>query len=126
MGNPELIVSTLDRHLDHPVRLVIYGRSAVWLGFEGSPPQTGMTLDVDAIISVQQESELNGDAQFWDAVESTNVALAPKGLYITHLFSEREVFLRQSWQRAVLPITRVTLNGSNFPGPPPSILSLAK
>jgi hypothetical protein len=64
MDNPSLILQTVDKHLDHEVRLVIYGRAALWLGFDGSPPEAARTQDVDAIISTGQESELEADAGF--------------------------------------------------------------
>ena len=109
MDNPSLILQTVDRHLDHEVRLVVYGRSALWLGFDGSPPEAARTQDVDAIISTVQEKELEADTRFWDAIEATNVELAARGLYITHLFSEREVFLRRDWLEGVVPISRLSL-----------------
>jgi hypothetical protein len=98
MDNPSLILQTLDKHLDHEVRLVIYGRAALWLGFDGSPSEAARTQDVDVIISTVQEKELEADGRFWDVVEASNAELAARGLYITHLFSERE--LRDAFARA--------------------------
>lgn len=109
MDNPSLILQTLDKHLDHEVRLVIYGRAALWLGFEGSPPEAARTQDVDAIISVIQEVELETDTRFWDAIEAANAELAARGLYITHLFSEREIFLRHDWLKHIHPVPRPNL-----------------
>ena len=109
MDNPSLILQTVDKHLDHEVRLVIYGRAALWLGFDESPPEAARTQDVDAIISTIQERELESDPRFWDAIEAANVELAARGLYITHLFNEREVFLRHDWLNNIVPITRLNL-----------------
>jgi len=109
MDNPSLILQTVDKHLDHEVRLVIYGRAALWLGFDGSPPEAARTQDVDAIISTVQEKELEADGKFWDAIETSNAELAARGLYITHLFSEREVFLRCDWLNQIVPITKLSL-----------------
>ena len=109
MDNPSLILQTVDKHLDHEVRLVIYGRAALWLGFDGSPPEAARTQDVDAIISTIQERELESDNRFWDAIEAANAELAARGLYITHLFNEREVFLRHDWLKRIVPITRLNL-----------------
>jgi hypothetical protein len=109
MDNPSLILQTVDKHLDHEVRLVIYGRAALWLGFDGSPPEAARTQDVDAIISTLQERELESDYRFWDAIEAANTELAARGLYITHLFNEREVFLRHDWLNNIVPITRLNL-----------------
>lgn len=109
MDNPSLILRTLDQHLDHEVRLVIYGRSALCLGFNQPPPETARTQDVDAIISTVQESELAADSGFWDAIEAANVELAARGLYITHLFSEREIFLRHCWHEHLVAVERPVL-----------------
>ncbi|MBE0541281.1 MAG: hypothetical protein IH623_07845 [Verrucomicrobia bacterium] len=109
MDNPSLILETVDAHLDHAVRLVIYGRAAIWLGFNGSPPEAARTQDVDAVISTVQESELEADHKFWDAIEAANSEMAARGLYITHLFSEREVFLRRNWVEHIVPVTRPQL-----------------
>jgi hypothetical protein len=110
MDNPSLILRTVDKRLNHPVRLVIYGRAALSLGFENSPPEAAKTQDVDAIISVLQEKELQEDLQFWEAVEGANAELKDGGLYMTHLFSEREVFLRKRWEENIVPVARPSLN----------------
>jgi hypothetical protein len=39
-------------------------------------------------------------------VEATNAELAAEGLYITHLFSEQEIFLRRSWPDHVVRVLR--------------------
>lgn len=109
MDNPTLILQTVDRHLNHAVRLVLYGRAALWLGFDSAPPEASKTQDVDAIISVAQSEELTADLQFWDAMEAANAELAEQGLYMTHLFHEREIFLRQNWQENVVAVSRPVL-----------------
>lgn len=48
-------------------------------------------------------------SRFWDAVEASNADLAARGLYITHLFSEREMFLRRDWLDQILAVTRLQL-----------------
>lgn len=109
MDNPSLILQTVDRRLDHEVRLVIYGRAAVCLGFDSPPPESARTEDVDAIISVTQSVELKNDPVFWDAIEAANVEIAEKGLYITHLFNEDDIFLRNDWNAHVVPVSRPLL-----------------
>lgn len=109
MDNPSVILDAVDRRLNHAVDLVLYGRAALWLGFESAPPEAAKTLDVDAIISVAQADELAVDSQFWDSVEAANCELAGQGLYITHLFSERDVFLRAEWRRNVVAVNRPAL-----------------
>ena len=109
MDNPSLILHAVDRRLEHEVRLVLYGRSAVCLGFDNSPPEAAKTQDVDAIISVAQSHELEGDSGFWTAVEGANAELVARGLYITHLFSEAEIFLRRNWHDHLVLVTRPAL-----------------
>jgi hypothetical protein len=104
-NNPAEVLLTLDRELDHHVSLVLYGRAALCLGFENAPLDFYATLDVDAIISFAQLPELMEDFRFWDALDRTNHALQPKGLYLTHLFSEDQVFLRPEWERNIVPIS---------------------
>jgi len=50
MNNASLILLTLDGHLDHATRLVLYGRAALQLGFTNPPPEVAESKDVDAII----------------------------------------------------------------------------
>jgi hypothetical protein len=52
---------------------------------------------VDAIIPLTQLDPLRADAQFWEARDATNSELAERGLYMTHLFTEADVFLRPDW-----------------------------
>ena len=104
MNNPLLILQTLDRHLDHPVELTLYGRAALALGFPAHEPRHETTQDVDAIIPLAQLDELRADEQFWIARDSTNAELAERGLYLTHLFTEADVFLLPDWLERRVPI----------------------
>jgi hypothetical protein len=97
VNNPLFILQTLDRHLDHPVELTLYGRAALALGFPVHEPRHETTLDVDAIIPLAQLDQLRADHQFWDARDATNAELAERGLYLTHLFTEADVFLLPDW-----------------------------
>lgn len=106
MSNPEKVISTLDRHLDHEVSLIIYGRAALCLGFKNAPPEFGATEDVDGIVALRQLRELENDDQFWEAIDATNRELEPSGLYVTHLFQEDQVFLRKSWLDHTVSINR--------------------
>ena len=104
MNNPLAILQTLDRHLDHPVELTLYGRAALALGFPSHEPTHETTQDVDAIIPLAQLDQLRADAQFWDARDATNAELAGRGLYLTHLFTEADVFLMPDWLPRRVPI----------------------
>jgi hypothetical protein len=97
VNNPLLILQTLDRHLDHQVELTLFGRAALALGFPSHDPRHETTRDVDAIIPLAQLDQLRADDQFWDARDATNAELAERGLYLTHLFTEADVFLLPDW-----------------------------
>src|SRR5882762_371264 len=109
MINSERIVRELDSHLDHEVRLVLYGRAALALGFPDAPDRVKHSLDVDAIIPMSAVDSYRSDLAFWDAQEATNRNLKKDGLYITHLFEAKEVFLRRDWESHVVPITHPPL-----------------
>lgn len=107
VNNPLVILQTLDCHLDHPVELTLYGRAALALGFPAHEPRHETTQDVDAIIPLAQLDQLRADEQFWDARDATNAELSERGLYLTHLFTEADVFLLPDWlsRRVPIPIT---------------------
>lgn len=105
--NPTEVLQALDRELDHEVSLVLYGRAALCLGFPDAPAGLfGTTQDVDGIIRLSQLPELMEDDGFWEAQERANQKLEPRGLYITHLFCEDQVFLRPDWEQHLVPILR--------------------
>jgi hypothetical protein len=47
LAHPERLLYALDEALDHDIRLIIYGRSAIWLGFTEPPAAAASTVDVD-------------------------------------------------------------------------------
>jgi hypothetical protein len=61
---------------------------------------------VDAIIPLAQLDTLRADTQFWEACDATNAELSERGLYITHPFTEADVFLRPDWLHRRLRIPR--------------------
>jgi hypothetical protein len=79
------------------VELTLFGRAALALGFPSHDPRHETTRDVDAIIPLAQLDQLRADDQFWDARDATNAELAERGLYLTHLFTEADVFLLPDW-----------------------------
>jgi hypothetical protein len=109
-AHPERLLLALDESLDHEVRLIIYGRSAIWLGFDNPPEEAATTQDVDAIIPKDQVQALADDLRFWDARDAVNERYKSEGLYITHLFPESQVFLRRDWIGLIVPLTRLRLN----------------
>ncbi len=109
MINAERIVRELDSRLDHPVSLVLYGRAALALGFADAPDAVKFSLDVDAIIPMSSVESFQSDEQFWTAQQQANSALEGDGLYITHLFEAKDVFLRRDWEEQTVPITLASL-----------------
>ena len=109
MDNAALILETLDGRLDHAVRLIIYGRAALQLGFSNPPADVAHSKDVDGLIPVADLNSLTADENFWDAQDATNSKLRSQGLYITHLFRADQVFLRRDWEQHLVPITSLTL-----------------
>ncbi|MGO8678870.1 MAG: hypothetical protein ACLQVX_23750 [Limisphaerales bacterium] len=99
LANPERLLLALDEALDHRVQLIVYGRSALWLGFDYPPAAAAATFDVDAIIPDAQVQALADDSGFWDARDAVSERFKSEGLYITHLFPESAVFLRRDWAK---------------------------
>lgn len=97
MNNPKIILETLERHLTNEMRLVIYGRAALSLGYEQPPIECAATMDVDAILPTVEMKQIEANDDFWDAIEATNTELQESGLYITHLFSDEQVILTPAW-----------------------------
>jgi hypothetical protein len=106
IDNPTEVLLALDRELDHEISLVLYGRAALYLGFQDAPAEFGTTQDVDGIIRLAQLPVLLEDDGFWEAQERANLILEPRGLYITHLFSEDQVFLRPDWEQHLVPVPK--------------------
>jgi hypothetical protein len=106
MDNASVILLALDERLDHPVRLILYGRASLQLGFNAPPAETAESKDVDAIVPLTDLESLSADTRFWDAQEAVNLHLRPQGLYITHLFRADQVFLRRDWEQHLVAITR--------------------
>jgi hypothetical protein len=106
MDNASIILLALDERLGHPLRLILYGRAALQLGFDSTPPETALSKDVDAIVPWGEADALAADDRFWEAQEAVNRSLRPQGLYITHLFRADQVFLRRDWEQHLVPITR--------------------
>jgi hypothetical protein len=123
---PERLLLALDQALDHDIRLIIYGRGAIWLGFANPPAVAATTQDVDAIIPTNQVEALANDLAFWDARDSVNERFKSEGLYITHLFPEDQVFLRKQWLAEIVPITRPPLRRINLFRPATIDLVLTK
>ncbi|MGA0368159.1 MAG: hypothetical protein ACO3N7_01765 [Kiritimatiellia bacterium] len=103
MNNPLRILSELDNHLHQEVELNVYGRAAIALGFDPGPPFSA-TLDVDLIIPEVQLEAMDANEDFWLAVENVNVVLAAENLYLTHVFVDRQLILRQNWLTHRVPL----------------------
>ncbi len=105
MNAAQTIAETLDRHLTQPTEVVVFGAAALLLDrkFAGRLAARS-TNDVDIIIPKEREMRVDADRTFWRAVEKTNQELESKGLYITHIFPEREVALTPEWKQHIVPL----------------------
>lgn len=124
--NPSEVLLALDEELDHEVTLVLYGRAALCLGFAEPEAAFATTQDVDGIIRLSQLPGLMADDGFWEALERANQALDAKGLYITHLFSEDQVFLRPDWEKHLVSVNRPQTRWLRLFRPHPVDLILTK
>ncbi len=97
MNHPEHILRTLDGHLLHATRLILYGRSALAIGYPDAPAEFHATMDVDAILPEVEMAAIEADDSFWTAIDETNQELLASGLYITHLFSDQQLIIRPDW-----------------------------
>ena len=104
MNHPQVILAALDRHLERPTRVILYGRAALALSWAEGAAEMGVTLDVDALLPSVEMEAIESDAQFWRALDLANLELAPQGLYMTHLFSDDQVILTPGWLAAIVPI----------------------
>ena len=104
MNNPLRIIQTLDRHLTKPAEITIFGRAALALGFQNSPPAFATTHDVDAILPLSWLAAEDQNLDFWEAQQKTNAELEPEGVYITHLFRELAIILSPDWLTKRVPL----------------------
>jgi hypothetical protein len=97
--NPALVIAAaLDRNLSAPTEIVVFGTAAVLLDARFASLLPGkMTNDIDLIVPASRELAIDADLAFWAAIEATNRQLSPEGLYLTHIFPEREVILSTDW-----------------------------
>jgi hypothetical protein len=104
INNPQRILQTLDSYLERETRIVLFGRAALALGFGDFGSRFGATQDVDAILPSVEMAKIESDTQFWEAIEKTNKELEPSGLYLSHLFTDRQVALTVNWLEKTVEI----------------------
>ena len=89
-ANSLRILRTLDKYLEREIDLVVYGKSAIHLLFEGDR-RISLTNDVDLIVPELQVQVFDKRIDFWDALEKTNQDLEKSSLYLTHIFDEKQI-----------------------------------
>jgi hypothetical protein len=104
INNPHRILLTLDSHLERETRIVLFGRAALALGFGDNGARFGKTQDVDAILPTVEMARIESDGQFWRAIELTNKSLEASGLYLSHLFTDRQIALTPDWLGKILAV----------------------
>lgn len=104
-SNPLKILEALDGFLRSPFELIVFGRSALALGYPESPAQFSVTLDVDAILPSKDLKAIEANDDFWEALDKVNATFADAGLYFTHLFVEHQVILTPQWLSNTILLT---------------------
>ena len=118
MNATQTIAETLNRHLKQPTDVVVFGAAALLLDQKFAARLAGRsTNDVDIIIPKERELRVDADRGFWHAVEKTNRELEQHGLYITHIFPEREVVLTPEWKQYLVPLHHEQLTKLNLQRP---------
>ena len=111
MNTAQRIVAVMDRHLADNTEVIVFGSAALLLDVRYAPHLIARaTNDVDIIIPADREVKMDADRGFWHAIESANKELEPEGLYITHIFPEREVVLTPEWKQHVVTLENFGLN----------------
>ena len=105
-SNTQRILSTLDKYLSSEIDLVVYGKSAIHLLFEGDR-RISLTNDVDLIVPEVQVHVFDKRIDFWDALEKTNQDLEKSSLYSTHIFDEKQIILQPNWYSKRLKFKRM-------------------
>lgn len=103
-SNPLRILQALDGYLKSPFELIVYGRSALALGYPNPPDDFLVTLDVDAILPSKDLQAIEANDDFWDAQDKVNELFVDSGLYFTHLFEEKQVILSADWLKHLVPM----------------------
>lgn len=124
MNPAQTIAETLDRHLQQPTEMVVYGAAALLLDRNFAPHLVGhKTNDLDIIIPAHREMQVDADRAFWKAVEATNHELKEQELYVSHIFPEREVALTPEWKEHTVALPQAGLTKLSLQRP--RILDLA-
>ena len=104
-SNPLRILETLDGFLKSPFELIVYGRSALAVGYPNPPSEFLATMDVDAILPSKDLQAIEANDDFWQAQDLVNQTFTDAGLYFTHLFVEKQVLLSSEWYANIVPLT---------------------
>jgi hypothetical protein len=103
-SNPLRILKALDGFLKTPFELIVFGRSALALGYPDPPSDFLVTMDVDAILPSKDLQAIEANDDFWEAQDAVNEIFADAGLYFTHLFEEKQVILSPGWYNAIVSL----------------------
>ncbi|MFZ5471032.1 MAG: DUF6036 family nucleotidyltransferase [Myxococcota bacterium] len=97
---PELILRTLDRHLRGPAQIRLMGGAALILAY-------GMdrtTEDADLLEDDRECELLIEQSGFSEALEAANAELAPRGLYVSHIWGPEQQILTPTWRTNCRPV----------------------
>lgn len=97
---PALILKTLDGFMRGRGSVRVFGGAAFILGYG----RKRTTEDADLLLDDRECLALLEGAGFAEAVEETNRALEPKGLYVAHVFGPEQQVLSPGWRERCRPV----------------------
>jgi hypothetical protein len=103
-SGPALILRTLDKHMTAPGRVRLFGGAAFVLGYG----RQRFTEDADLLLDDSECQLLIDVSGFSEAIDATNAELAPRGLYMSHIFGPEQEVLSPTWRERC---RRVELEG---------------
>ena len=90
----ELILRTLEKHLEGPADIRLFGGAAVILGYGA----TRATEDADLLQDDRDVQAMIERANIGEALSKTNAELQARGLYISHIWGPEQEILTPGWR----------------------------
>lgn len=118
----ELILETLDRHLQGPGTIRLLGGAALTVGYG----LARATEDVDLLQDDAEVQALIAGADFGTALAAANAELEPQGLYLTHIWGPEQLILADGWKARCRPIALPSLRKLRLEALGPADLIISK
>lgn len=102
MNPAERILRAFASHLSGPASIRLMGGAALILGYG----RDRATEDVDVLLLDAEVEAMIEAANLGAALEATNRALEPEGLYFSHIWGPEQQILTPEWKASCRPISR--------------------